>query len=570
MRPAAASFVRGLTLLVIALMVITACEPSAPGGRKGGDTPRPGGRIVVGSSSDVKTLQPVLSSDTASALVHDRIYIGLTRLNPDNGEVEGGLAEKFALSSDGLTLTYTLRDGLVWSDGAPFTGEDYQYTSEAVMRSKKTVRKSTFDNVVGAKEYADGKADTITGITVGDNGKTVTIKFTQVYCTAILDMGGAGAGGIIPKHHFSKYWNNKTTDTSTNIDDNPLNMNPPAAMGPFVFKEYRPGDRAVLVRNDKYYRGAPLADEFVVKIYADSTAIKAALVVGEVTFAGIDAKDWDELTRLDHLKGFRFGAFSNTYMGLNSSNPKVPWLADKRVRQALTWGLDVDQIIQKVLFGFGTRVYAMSIPLHWSYDETDLTKYKYDPAKAKQLIESAGAKMGPDGFYRWTDGRTLTMTIETNSGNFTRETILQVAQEQYGKIGIKVQPLLESFPALTERTRYGKPDWEAFVLGFSLGVDPDPYDIWHSTQAHATGFNRVGWNKTDKLLEQQRSGPDCSVATRKKIIHEVDKQLNDEAPWVFLFTADALVFGNKALQAWEPKPFSTSSYWNVEKWWFRQ
>jgi len=96
-------------------------------------------------------------------------------LNAQNAGVRRALAQKFELSSDGLTLTYTLRDNLVWSNGDPFTGDDYKYTAEAVMRSKKTVRKSTFDNVDGAKDYGDGKTDSISGIQVSNGGKTITI-----------------------------------------------------------------------------------------------------------------------------------------------------------------------------------------------------------------------------------------------------------------------------------------------------------------------------------------------------------------------------------------------------------
>lgn len=561
---------RSVTVLAVLLFVIAACGPTGPAQTTGGDTPGRGGRIIDALISDVKTLNPVLSSDTSSSAVWGRVYSSLTRVNPDNGQIEPNLAEKFELSPDGLTLTYTLRDGLVWSDGVPFTGEDYKYTAEAVLRSKVTVRKSAFANVVGAKDYQDGKSDGISGIQVTENGKKIEIKFSQVFCPAIAQMGGAGAGGLIPKHHFIKHWDNKSSDTSKNIDSNPLNMAPPAAMGPFVFKEHKPGVQATLVRNEKYFKGAPLVDEYILKIYADTTAVKAALLTGEVTFSDIDPRDWEELSKVSSLRGVRFGGLGATYIGWNPSNAKVPWLADKRVRQALNYGLDTEQIIEKVLFGFGKRVYAYSVPLQWSFDPEGLNTYKYDPNKAKQLIEAAGAKMGPDGIYRWTNGQPLTVKIETNSGNLVRESLLQIAQEQYAKIGIKVDPLLESFPALTENTRFGKPNWEGFVLGFSYGIDPDPHGIWHSSEAHATGFNRVGFKAADRLLEAQRNGPDCSQANRKKIIHDVDKLLNDEAPWTFLWAGDSLVFAQTSLQGFDPKPYSTGSLWNVEKWWFKR
>src|SRR5213594_3343108 len=115
---------------------------------------------------------------------------------------------------------------------------------------------------------------------------------------ATASMGGAG-GGILPSAAFKKVYDPYTTDTKQNIDDNPLNMNPPASMGPFVFKEFKPGIQVTLGRNDKYFRGAPLLDEFVIKVYADATAIKNALVTGEVTYGTVEAKDYEEVKKVD-------------------------------------------------------------------------------------------------------------------------------------------------------------------------------------------------------------------------------------------------------------------------------
>jgi peptide/nickel transport system substrate-binding protein len=563
---------RSVALASAVLLVALSCTPTPSSIPQGGspDTPVSGGRIVAASVDDIKTLNPVLSSDVPSSNAWSLIYLPLTQANPDNAEIEPSVAQKFELSADGLTMTYTLRDGVVWSDGVPFTGDDYKYTAEAVMRSKRTVRKGTFENVVGAKDYQDGKTDSISGITVGDSGKTIQINFTKPFCPAVAQMGGAGAGGIIPKHSFLKYWDNKTTDATKNIDDNPLNMAPPASLGPFVYKEYVPGDRITFTRNDKYFKGAPLVDEFTIKVYADTNAIKSALDVGEVTYASVEGKDWEALGKNQNLKGYRFGGLGLTYLGWNAANPKTPWLADKRFRQALAYGLNIDQLIDKVLFGFGKRVYGYSVPLYWSYDEEGLNKYPYDPGKAKQLIESTGATMGGDGIYRWTNGQPISIRIEGSSGNSVVESTLQIAQEQYGKIGIKIDPQQVAFQTLTEKTRFGKPDWEGFSLGFSYGVDPDPYGIWHSVQAHATGFNRVGYKSADSVIEAQRNGPDCSIANRKKLIHQVDKMLNEDVPWTFLWAADTLVYAQASLRGFDPKPFSTASRWSIEKWWFRR
>ena len=565
---------RFAALFGAALMVAVACgaptPPSSGGSPAASEQPVPGGRIVEGSTGDPKTMQPVISTDTTSSGVWSWLYFGLTRVNRDTGETEGNLAvDAPKLSADGLTVTYTLRDNLVWSDGTPFTGEDYKYTVEAVMRSKKTVRKSAVNTIVGAKDYEAGKTDSISGITY--DAKTITIKLEKVFCPAIAGLGGGGAGGILPSKAFKTVWDNKSTDTSKNIDDNPLNMNPPASMGPFVFKEFKPGVQVTLTKNPKYFRGEPLIDEYVIKNYADATAVKNALLTGEVSFAGIEAKDYDEVKKNDSLKFFQFKSLGYTYIGWNAKGAKAPWLANKQVRQALWYGINVDAIVQKIVFGLGTKALAHNPPVSWAYDGSGLTDYKLDVAKAKSLLEQAGAKMGSDGVYRWSDGSPMKMRIETNQGNNARETILQLAQEQYKAIGITIDPLLESFNQLLDRTDPG-PDFEGFIIGWSLGADPDPYSIWHSSQQGKGQFNNVGYSNpaVDKALEDNRNGPDCSKDARRKANHAVDLNLNQDAPYTFLYSADVLRFAQKDIQSFDPKPFSTASAWNIEKWWIKK
>jgi len=561
---------RSIALLGAAFLVAISCAPSTSGGGTSAapsEAPVRGGSIVVGAVSDPKTLQPVISTDTTSSGVWQEIYVGLTRTNRESGETEPFLAEKYDVSADGKTVTYTLRDGLVWSDGTPFTGDDYKYTVEAVMRSPKTVRKSQVDLITGAKDYGAGKTDSISGIQV--SGKTITIKLDRTFCPAIAALGGAGAGGILPSAKFKTVWDNKTTDVSKNIDDNPLNMAPPASMGPFAFKELKPGVQTTLTRNEKYFLGAPNVDEYIVKIYADATAVKNALATGEVTYGGVEAKDFDELTKNDQLTSYRFKSLTYDYIGWNAKAAKAPWLASKDVRQALWYGIDSDSIIKRVLFGYGSKQLAHNVPVSWAYDSGGLTDYKRDVAKAKQLLEKAGAKMGSDGIYRWTDGSPMKMRIETNQGNNRRETILQVAQEQYKEIGIQVDPLLESFNQLLDRTDPGT-DYEGFILGWSLGADPNPYSIWHSSQTGKGQFNNVFYTnpEVDKALETNREGPDCSKEARKKANHAVDVALNQDAPYTFLLSPDTVGFSNKGLRNFQP--FTFSREWNIEKWWLKK
>ncbi|OLD51326.1 MAG: hypothetical protein AUI58_08020 [Chloroflexi bacterium 13_1_40CM_2_70_6] len=560
-------------LFSVALLVGTACTQTPPTGQPstGGETPVPGGTLVRAATGDPKSFNPILVTDTTSNLFIGQVYLSLLRRDPKTGELIGGLAEKFDLSKDGLTLTYTLRDGLKWSDGAPFTGDDYKYTAEATVRSRRTTRATAFVNVVGADDYKTGKADEIKGIQVKDGGKTIVVTFNKTLCTAVEDLSGAGAGFILPSKPYKQYFDPRTTDTSKTIDDNPLNMAPPASMGPWIFKEFKPGDRATYSKNPNYYLGAPLIDELIIKVYSDSAAIKAALLVGEVSWAGADPKDWDELSKVESLKGFEFATYGWTYLAWNAEATKAPWLANKLVRQAMWYGLDRQAIIDKIVFGHGKLLYATQPPGNAAYKDDDLNKYPFNPQKAKQLIEQAGAKMGPDGIYRWTDGTPMKMRIETNQPNTVRETILQLAQEQYKQVGVGIDPVLESFNTLLERIRCCGKDFEGWISGFTgLGPDPDQWDLWHSSHVAPNEFNRWRYRNpdVDRMLDQIHTGPDCGEATRNKLAHDVDKQLNEDVPVIWIYSPNDLIFAQKTIQNFAPTSVSTT--YNIEKWWIKK
>ena len=560
-------------LFSVALLVGTACTQTPPTGQPstGGETPVPGGTLVRAATGDPKSFNPILVTDTTSNLFIGQVYLSLLRRDPKTGELIGGLAEKFDLSKDGLTLTYTLRDGLKWSDGAPFTGDDYKYTAEATVRSRRTTRATAFVNVVGADDYKTGKADEIKGIQVKDGGKTIVVTFNKTLCTAVEDLSGAGAGFILPSKPYKQYFDPRTTDTSKTIDDNPLNIAPPASMGPWIFKEFKPGDRATYSKNPNYYLGAPLIDELIIKVYSDSAAIKAALLVGEVSWAGADPKDWDELSKVESLKGFEFATYGWTYLAWNAEATKAPWLANKLVRQAMWYGLDRQAIIDKIVFGHGKLLYATQPPGNAAYKDDDLNKYPFNPQKAKQLIEQAGAKMGPDGIYRWTDGTPMKMRIETNQPNTVRETILQLAQEQYKQVGVGIDPVLESFNTLLERIRCCGKDFEGWISGFTgLGPDPDQWDLWHSSHVASNEFNRWRYRNpdVDRMLDQIHTGPDCGEATRNKLAHDVDKQLNEDVPVIWIYSPNDLIFAQKTIQNFAPTSVSTT--YNIEKWWIKK
>ena len=206
-----------IAALAATMLVAAACsggtpsassEPTAAATAAGTEKPVQGGRIVEGTTSDIATMNRVLVNDTASGRVTDLMYDGLVQQDAKSGEVKPKLAT-YSTSTDGLTYNFTINDKANWSDGKPIIAQDWLTGLTAVGKSAKTVRKSTFQDVVGFNEFCapagaqcKATASSISGVTIDSaNPKTFSVKMTKVSCPAILDLNGY----TLPTQVFGKY-----------------------------------------------------------------------------------------------------------------------------------------------------------------------------------------------------------------------------------------------------------------------------------------------------------------------------------------------------------------------------
>jgi len=565
------------TLAVIATVALvgTACGPSQESGAGGGtsapeEKPVAGGRVIYGDVPDIQRLNPATSNDATSSRVSSKIYDSLVIADYKTGEIKPWLGS-WTLSSDGLTYTWTIDAKANWSDGKPIIGNDFLARVKMQGRSKVTPNKSVFNDVEGYQDYSTGKATSISGIQIDSaNPKKFTVKFTKVFCPALANVFGSAP---MPEHIFGKY--TVDNDPSKVVDEAPENNAPPVASGPFKFKEWRKGDQVILTRNENYWKGAPYLEEWVQKVVADSTVLAAQLKTGELTAGLLQPGDVADLSKVDTLKLYKWPDNGYVYLGWRTNNPNVAFLGDKRIRQALMYGINIDEVVKAVLFGEGTKQLAHTPPVAWAAaPASELNEYAYDKNKAEDLIKSAGYAKGSDGVYA-KDGKPLAVTVVTNQGNKTRETFLQVAVEQYKQIGVKITPKLEDFTALVPKLTGGSPEVEAVIIGWQLGADPDPFTIWHSSNVASptkAGNNFVGYSnpEVDKLIDQGRNGPDCSQAARQKVYQQMNKILNDEVPYMFGFAQNRILATDARIRGIVPGPFSPNGDWNIHEWWIKK
>ena len=578
-----------IAVFAATMLVATACTPGGPTASPGptgtaaaSATAKPdqGGRIIEGTISDIATMQPVLVNDTSSGRATALMYDSIVVQDPKTGEPKAKLAT-FSVSSDGLTYTFEMNARANWSDGKPVIAQDWLTGLQGVAKSVKTVRKSTFKDVVGFNDYcvaASGtqckptaSATSISGVTIdAANPKKWSVKMTAVSCSAILDLSGY----TIPAHVFGKYLT--PTSTGADFDNAAENINPTVFSGPFKFKEWRKGDQIIFSKNESYWQGAPNVDEYVYKVVANTAAITNGLKTGELTFGTVQARDLADVQTINTLKITKYQALGYTFIGWNTLSPTATGLADKRVRQALAYGIDMDAVIKAVVFGEATKQVAHHVPVQWAYPSSPLEQYKYDKAKAETLLKDAGWVKGSDGILA-KDGKKFSLTISTNSGNQERETLAQVAADQYKQLGIDAKARPEAFQGLVTKLTTGDQTLEATIIGWSLTGDVDPYTIWHSSQIpdpakKVEGFGFTGFKDPamDKAIEQGRNPTDgnCSVAARKAHYEVVNKILNENQPYNFGYSNNTLAASQTSLQNFAPASFST--IYNVHEWWIKK
>jgi peptide/nickel transport system substrate-binding protein len=563
------------------VLIATACiqtpNPSTSQTPTASDKPRQGGQITEGQLSDMATTNPILVNDPASRRVSQLIYDDLIEADPKTGEPRPRLAT-FSVSADGLTYSYEINPKADWTDGKPIIAQDWLTGLQAVGKSQKTVRKSSFQDIEGFLDYCvglapsgcRGNARTISGVRIDRaNPKKFSVTITRATCTAIIDL----TGYILPTQIFGKY----VTDVSKNeIDTAPENLKPTVFSGPFKFAERREGDQIILNRNDGYWQGAPNVDQYVVKIVANATAIANGLKTGDLTWAAIQARDLAEMQMVDTVKITKYPSLAFTFIGWNTATPQAPGLADKRVRQALAYGLDIDEIIKVVAFGEATPHVAHHVPAQWAYPTASLEPYKNDRTRARQLLSEAGWTPGSDGLLQ-KDGKKFAITFSTQSDSQERVAVAQLAAEQYKQLGIDARAAPEASQGLLIKLTSGDPLVDAAILTWSLGIEPDPYQIWHSSQIPDRTRGTSGFGFTffkdpdmDRAIEQARtpSNRDCSIAARKKNYETFNKILNDNQPYNFGYVPNTLVASQKTLQGFAPASFA--AVYNVHQWWIKQ
>jgi len=492
--------------ILLFLMVLLVHEQVYPTSVHGAARKGSTDHLVIGTIGSPSLFNPYFSADSASSQVESLLFNGLVTFD-EKLKPRPDLAESWDVSSDGYNWTFHLRKGVKFHDGVEFTAND-------VVFSYSIPKKPGYAGPRGSDFEQIKSIRAVDRYTVQFTLKEPYAPFLSVCAYAIL-----------PQHLLKDVPIEK-------LAEHPFNTKSPIGTGPYVFKEWKDGQFIRMDAYDQFHSGKPTIQHVYFRIVPDQNAQLIQLQAGGIDVMGIPATDL-AVGRLFEKQGkiklVSQPSLAYTYIGYNLQNPLFQ---DQRVRQALTYAINRQQIVDIVLEGQGQVAHTHGSPLSWAYNE-DLPKYDYNPIRAKQLLAEAGwMDTDGDGVLD-KDGKEFSFILMTNQGNKTREMVSQIVQEQWAEIGVEAKPRLMEWSAFVNDYVDTK-KFEAIILGWSLGIDPDPTAIWHSKEI-ASGLNFISYRneQVDRLLEQNVR--ELDQAKRKEILIQFQKMIAEEQPYTFLY-----------------------------------
>jgi peptide/nickel transport system substrate-binding protein len=533
---------RRLGVLAAALVLAAGCDgeagsaPAAP--RVGEPVPAYGDTLIEASLGNVSGLIPNITNDAPSHAVGDLLYNGLVKVDRDLRLV-GELARSWEFSRDCLTLTFRLHDDVRWHDGRPFTADDVVFTWAAMVNPKTpNPYKSDLQDVERVEAL---------------DPHTVRVTYARPYAKALLSWGMK----ILPRHLLEEYVE------AGKLREAPQNWSAPVGTGPYRFQEMKSGEKIVLVANQEYFAGRPHISRVVYRIIPSQATIFLELKAKGVDVAGLTALQYTRQTEYPAFERaynkFRYPGSGYTYLGFNLQDPRF---ADHRVRMAFAHAINKQEILQGVVFGLGREATGPFRPGTWA-ENPDVRPVPHDLPRAQALLAAAGwTQRNADGLLV-KDGRPFTFELLTNQGNDERKKIAEIIQASLRELGVGVEiRVLEWASFLKEHVN--KRRFDAIVLGWGTGIDPDQYLIWHSSQMGPDQLNVISYRnrEVDALLEKGRAT--CEQSERVATYHRLHALLAADQPVIFLYWRDALPAVSGRVHGVDPGPAGLS--WNFTEW----
>jgi peptide/nickel transport system substrate-binding protein len=436
----------------------------------------------------------------------------------------------------GMDVTWRIRPGIKWHDGVPFTSADVKFTVEAINSPDYN------------PESTDG-FDRIASVETPDS-LTAIVRYREVYAPYALQF----VRGALPKHLLE----GRDIDGAQDYNRSPLGT------GPYRVAEWKTGEHVLLERVPGYWQGdsLPAIRRILFRFIANTTTRINQLRGGEVHVAAL--VPWDKYREVKDVPGLSIHRMTgNSYEHVTLNQRAVEAFRDVRVRQAMTHAVDRDLIVRTILDSLAPVIHGPIQSVSWAFTDS-VTRYDFNPDRARELLDAAGWRDGNGDGIREKDGRPLSFTMITQAGFAVRENVSQVLQRMWRDVGIDAQVRLVDGTSISGLWFEGK--FDAMLHWWHMPADPELTLFFASDRTPPNGrnINYVDDDSLTKLL--YASDRTVDQPRRRALLVAAQQRIADLAVEIPLYNVTRLDAVPANLEGFTGNPTNAGIFWNVHAW----
>ena len=497
-----------------------------------------------------------LSSNSTDSTIASQVDQSMFEYDENRKLTNTGLAS-IEFDVEGKTATIKLNGkDYKWSDGQPFTIDDYIFAIEAIGNKDYTGTRynDRYTNIVGMKDFHEGKSDKISGVEKVDD-YTVKLHFEKMLPSMQL-AGGAIPAYTMPKHIFKdipvKEW-----EKSEYVRGNKV-----VGLGAFTIESVVAGESVTLKANEYYYKGRPKLDKVVMQVVAPN-AIVSEMKAGNYDIATMPSAQYEsfkDLTNVTYVStfapsyeyiAFHLGKFDKA-TGKNVTDPNAK-MSDVKLRQAMGYALDIDAAGESLYNGLNYGTNSIILPFFKDVYNPEQEGFAYNPEKAKQLLDEAGYKdVDGDGIRENKDGSKLQINFAARTRDDANESLIQQYLLWWKEIGLDVQlytgRTIES-NNFYEKIQADDPEIDVFSGGWGVGYDPNPANLFGETAKF--NFSRYVNEKGTEIMKKIASTEAFDEAKLKEFYKEWQAYAHDEAFMIQTLVGDSVTAVNKRVKYYD-------------------
>jgi len=484
-------------------------KPTSSAGPTAASAGAAGGTFTFSRSSDSDNLDPVTQDGNVDIWIFMSIYDQLVRVDRSGTTIEPALAEKWEISPDGLTYTFHLRKGVLFSDGTPLKASDVKFSIDRAKTNKKSGWTFTLEPL---KE-----------ITTPDDS-TIVMTLTEPWAPFLADVAMFNSS-IISEAFAKKIGEDKLVEQTM-------------GSGPFALMEWKKGEYIQLKKNEHYWdKGLPYLDQIKITVVPDDNSRILQLQGGDID--GMYDVPLNRVAELSQDPKFTVTQFTSTYNNFIALNTRSGLLSDVKVRQALNYATDKQSLIKIINFGIGevSNSFMPNGALYWNKDQTG---YPFDLDKAKGLIKGSTIPSG---------GK---IAIQIQAGRATSLQLATALKEMWSKIGIDLDIQQLEQAVVTDNYRGNK--FEAYATGWTNDIiDPDELVSYAILPEQVQNYH-TGWTNQEAIDLAHKGRTEQGDAARRKIYYRIQEIHMQDAPFIYLYVVPYIDVVKKSVQGFFHNP----------------